>query len=82
MALDFPATAGQPTDGTFTYEATTPLGVTTYAWGGVYWYSVGGSAKNLGDLDDVVLTDAEEQDILVYNGAAWLNEPDLNGGDY
>ena len=80
MSLNFPATNGKPVDGSFTYVATTPLGTTTYAWGGVYWYSVGVSV--LGDLEDVVITDANEEDILVYNGAAWLNEPDLNGGGY
>ncbi len=80
MALDFPPTSGAPTDGSFTHTETTPIGELTYAWSGVYWYSV--ATTSIDDLDDVELTDAQNQDILVYNGAAWLNEPDLNGGAF
>jgi hypothetical protein len=52
----------------------------TYAWSGVYWYAI--ASSSIDDLNDVEITDAQEQDILVYNGAAWLNEPDLKGGTY
>ena len=33
MALNFPDTTGQPTDGSFTYEYVGK----TYAWNGSYW---------------------------------------------
>jgi hypothetical protein len=80
MALDFPPTAGKPTDGSFTHTENTSLGSVTYAWSGVYWYAI--ASSSIDDLNDVEITDAQEQDILVYNGAAWLNEPDLKGGTY
>ena len=80
MALDFPSTTGQPTDGTFTHTENTPMGQLTYAWNGTFWYST--ASTGLDELDDVELTDAQAQYILVYNGAAWLNEPDLQGGSF
>ena len=40
MAINFPATSGQPTDGTFTY---TTAGI-TYAWNGESWVAAGSGA--------------------------------------
>jgi len=40
MAINFPATAGQPTDGTFTYVA---AGI-TYSWNGESWTAAGSGA--------------------------------------
>ena len=51
MALDFPTTSGEPTDGSFQSLQATSLGDVLYAWSGVYWYAVG--TVNLGDLADV-----------------------------
>ena len=80
MALDFPATQGAPTDGTFIYEYNSPIGQLRYAWSGVFWYSLAGS--DLDDLSNVEITDAKDQDVLVYNGNNWENEPDVQGGTY
>lgn len=41
MAINFPATAGQPTDGTFTYVA---AGI-TYSWNGESWTAAGSGAS-------------------------------------
>ena len=41
MAINFPATAGQATDGTFTY---TVAGI-TYAWNGSSWAAAGAGAS-------------------------------------
>ena len=80
MALDFPTTSGQPTDGSFQSLQATSLGDVLYAWSGVYWYAVG--TVNLGDLADVFVNGAQSQDVLVYSGDGWENEPDVNGGRY
>ena len=80
MALDFPTTSGEPTDGSFQSLQATSLGDVLYAWSGVYWYAVG--TVNLGDLADVFVSDAQSQDVLVYSGDGWENEPDVNGGRY
>jgi hypothetical protein len=40
MAINFPATLGQPTDGTFTYVA---AGI-TYSWNGESWTAAGSGA--------------------------------------
>ena len=80
MALDFPTTSGQPTDGSFQSLQATSLGDVLYAWSGVYWYAVG--TVNLGDLADVLVSGAQSQDVLVYSGDGWENEPDVNGGRF
>lgn len=78
MALDFPTTSGEPTDGSFQSLQATTLGDVLYAWSGVYWYAVG--TVNLGDLADVFISGANSQDVLVYSDNGWENEPDINGG--
>lgn len=80
MALNFPSTSGEPTDGSFRTLQETTFGDVLYAWTGVYWHSIG--TVQLGQLADVNVTDGESQDVLVYNGEAWLNEEDLNGGTF
>ena len=80
MALDFPPTAGEPTDGSFRHTENTPLGSVTYAWNGTYWYSV--FTSDLNDLDDVEVTDAKQDDILVYKNTLWQNQLDLQGGSF
>lgn len=81
MALDFPSTSGEPTDGSFLSLQATSLGDVLYAWSGVYWYAVG--TIGIGDLADVFIArDAKTQDVLVYNGQAWANEPDVDGGKF
>lgn len=80
MALDFPTTSGEPTDGSFQSLQATSLGDVLYAWSGVYWYAVG--TVNLGDLADVFVNGAQSQDVLVYSGDGWENEPDVNGGRF
>lgn len=80
MALNFPSTSGEATDGSFQSLQATTLGDVLYAWSGVYWYAVG--TVNLGDLADVFVSDANTQDVLVYSGDGWENEPDVNGGSF
>ena len=46
MAINFPSTAGQLTDGSFTYTT----GGRTWAWDGVAWESVGVSSTGTDDL--------------------------------
>ena len=41
MAINFPATAGQPTDGSYTY---TVAGI-VYAWDGTSWTAAGAGAS-------------------------------------
>ena len=80
MALDFPTTSGQPTDGSFRSLQATTLGDVLYAWRGTYWFAIG--TATLGQLADVTVTNGQAQDVLVYNGDAWLNEPDVDGGRF
>ena len=46
MAINFPSTAGQLTDGSYTYTT----GGRTWAWDGVAWESVGVSSTGTDDL--------------------------------
>ena len=80
MALNFPSTSGEPTDGSFRTLQATSLGDVLYAWSGVYWHAIG--TIGLGELADVIIQDGQSQDVLVYNGEAWANEEDLNGGSF
>ena len=80
MALDFPTTSGEPTDGSFQSLQATSLGDVLYAWSGVYWYAVG--TVTLGDLANVFVDNAQTQDVLVYSDDSWKNEPDISGGRF
>ena len=80
MALNFPSTSGEPTDGSFRTLQETTLGDVLYAWSGVYWHAIG--TIGLGELSDVIIQDGQSQDVLVYNGEAWANEEDVNGGSF
>ncbi len=80
MALNFPSTSGEPTDGSFRTLQSTTLGDVLYAWSGVYWHAIG--TVELGELADVTIRDGQSQDVLVYNGEAWANEVDVNGGSF
>ena len=80
MALNFPTTSGKPTDGSFRSLQETTLGDVLYAWQGVYWFAVG--TAELGQLADVNVNNGQSQDVLVYNGEAWENERDVDGGRF
>ena len=79
MAINFPATAGQPTDGTFTY---TVAGI-TYAWNGSSWAAAGaGASATNRSLFSVATNSPSGGGSLVYsttNGAFTYTPPDLAG---
>ena len=78
MAINFPATAGQPTDGTFTYVA---AGI-TYSWNGESW-TAAGSGATATDLTVFSATTASPGTAsLAYNsntGEFTFTPPDLSG---
>jgi len=79
MAINFPATAGQATDGTFTY---TVAGI-TYSWNGESW-SAAGSGATATDLTVFSATNATASGggSLAYNsnnGEFTFTPPDLSG---
>jgi len=79
MAINFPSTAGQPTDGTFTY---TVSGI-TYSWNGESW-SAAGSGATATDLTVFSVTNAAASGggALAYNsntGDFTFTPPDLSG---
>ncbi|MAD23986.1 MAG: hypothetical protein CMO44_07425 [Verrucomicrobiales bacterium] len=76
MAINFPSTTGQATDGSFTHV----VGYVTYKWNGVSWNASvsgegggGGSAGTLNDVTDVTITSATQHQLLAYNGSGWIN---------
>ena len=77
MAINFPATAGQATDGTFTY---TVAGI-TYAWNGSSWAAAGaGASATNRSLFSVATNSPSGGGSLVYsttNGAFTYTPPDL-----
>ena len=79
MAINFPATAGQATDGTFTY---TVAGI-TYAWNGSSWAAAGaGASATNGSLFSVATNSPSGGGSLVYsttNGAFTYTPPNLSG---
>lgn len=85
MAINFPSTAGQPTDGSFTYtDLTSGL---TYSWDGTSWSGVGiagaGGGSSYGDIDvDVHLntSTATSGEILSWNGSDYDWVADQTGG--
>lgn len=79
MAINFPSTAGQPTDGTFTYLVS---GI-TYSWNGESW-SAAGSGATATDLTVFSATNASASGggSLAYNsntGDFTFTPPDLGG---
>ena len=80
MALDFPSTTGEPTDGSFRTLQDTTLGEVLYAWQGTFWFAIG--TAQLGQLADVNIDNGESQDVLIYNGEQWANERDVDGGQF
>ena len=79
MAINFPSTAGQPTDGTFTYVA---AGI-TYSWNGESW-TAAGSGASATDLTVFSVTNASASGggALAYNsntGDFTFTPPNLSG---
>ena len=79
MAINFPSTAGQPTDGTFTFTA---AGI-TYSWNGESW-SAAGSGASATDRTVFSVTNgsATTPSALSYDsntGSFTFNPPDLGG---
>lgn len=79
MAINFPDTAGQATDGTFTY---TVAGI-TYAWNGSSWAAAGaGASATNRSLFSVTTNSASGGGALSYNtssGGFTYTPPDLSG---
>lgn len=79
MAINFPSTAGQATDGTFTY---TVAGI-TYAWNGSSWAAAGaGASATDRTLFSVAQNSPSGGGSLVYsstNGAFTYTPPSLSG---
>ena len=79
MAINFPATGGQATDGSFTY---TVAGI-TYAWNGSSWAAAGaGASATNRSLFSVATNSPSGGGSLVYsttNGAFTYTPPDLSG---
>ena len=78
MAINFPSTAGQPTDGSYTFT----VSGTTYSWDGESWDALGTSESySLGQLTDVDLSTAPTTgQVLKYNGTIWNAAADGGGG--
>ena len=78
MAINFPATGGQATDGTFTY---TVAGI-TYAWNGSSWAAAGaGASATNRSLFSVATNSPAGGGSLVYsttNGAFTYTPPDVS----
>ena len=79
MAINFPSTAGQPTNGSYTY---TVAGI-TYAWNGSSWAAAGaGASATNRSLFSVATNSPSGGGSLVYsttNGAFTYTPPDLAG---
>ena len=79
MAINFPATGGQATDGTFTY---TVAGI-VYAWNGTSWAAAGaGASATDTSLFSVTQQSASGSSSLTYNSNAGVftyTPPDLSG---
>ena len=76
MAINFPSTAGQATDGSFTH---THNGV-TYSWDGTKWIKLTGSIDSFNDVD---ISSATTGEVLRFDGTnfvdATLDYSDLSG---
>jgi hypothetical protein len=90
MAIDFPLTSGQPTDGSFIYT----FGNITYRWNGVSWSATGGGAgdgsgeylEKTGSTASRGLFHDISNDQLVIKDETKLafgtGDPNTSGGDY
>tara|TARA_B100000003_G_C10933698_1_gene372242 strand:- start:1610 stop:3730 length:2121 start_codon:yes stop_codon:yes gene_type:complete len=77
MAINFPSTTGQPTDGSFTHV----VGNITYRWNGVSWTASVFSGGSLDDLTNVdALTNIGNGKVLKYNSGSELWEVADDGG--
>lgn len=78
MAINFPDTSGQPTNGSYTFT----VSGTTYSWDGESWNALGSTlTRDLGELTDVDLTTAPTTgEVLKYNGTIWTAATDAEGG--
>ena len=78
MAINFPSTAGQPTNGSYTY---TVAGI-TYSWNGSSWQAAGAGASATDTTLFSVNTNPAGSAALSYNnstGAFTYTPPDLSG---
>ena len=78
MAINFPSTAGQPTDGSYTY---TVAGI-TYSWSGSSWEAAGAGASATDRTLFSVTTNAAGTPALSYSSATGVfsyTPPDLSG---
>ena len=73
-ALDFP-----PSDGLAVNTPYTGAGI-TWTWDGAKWTA--NSSIALDDLSDVIIDGNAAGNVLIYDGANWQDEPDVNGGSY
>jgi hypothetical protein len=72
--LDFPSATEIAIGDTYTGA------LTTWTWDGSKWTAFG--TISLDDLTDVALADEKVEDVLIYNGADWQNQPDVDGGSF
>ena len=72
--LDFPSATGIAIGDTYTGA------LTTWTWDGTKWTAFG--TISFDDLSDVALNNERAEDVLVYNGVDWQNQPDVDGGNY
>jgi hypothetical protein len=73
MAINFPSTTGQATDGSFTHV----VGYVTYKWNGVSWNASvsgeggGGSISDINEIGNVDTTGLATGEFFVYDGTNW-----------
>ena len=73
MAINFPSTTGQATDGSFTHV----VGYVTYTWNGVSWNASvggeggGGSISDINEIGNVDTTGLATGEFFVYDGTNW-----------
>ena len=78
MAINFPDTSGQPTNGSYTFT----VSGTTYSWDGESWNALGSTlTRDLGELTDVDLTTAPTTgEVLNITEPIWTAATDAEGG--
>tara|TARA_E500000081_G_C6135696_1_gene356570 strand:- start:1093 stop:2259 length:1167 start_codon:yes stop_codon:yes gene_type:complete len=68
MAINFPSTTGQATDGSFTHV----VGYVTYKWNGVSWNaSASGNISDINEIGNVDTTGLATGEFFVYDGTNW-----------